>query len=86
MSSSYGRDPLSGIIRQDQKVVGAICLPEEELQDFIDEFNHCYGPLNLHIDKPAFCVASNHPLIPVGARQPRRELFPSRYRSDADDS
>lgn len=82
MSSSPPREPLTGLIRQDAKVVGSICLPEEELQDFIEQFNHCYGPLGMCIEmlpgapRP-FRVA---PLIaPVGAtfRQP---LKPPRFQ------
>lgn len=71
MSSSINRDPLSGLIRQNEKVVGAICLPEEDVQEFIEEFNHCYGPLSLHIDRPVLIPLVEHPLIPVGARRPR---------------
>ena len=85
MSSSPSRAPLEGVIRQDQKVVGAICLPEEEIQEFIEEFNHCYGPLNLHIETPDFCIAPDHPLIPVGARQPRSGFMPLPQRRPAED-
>ncbi len=75
MSSSPSREPLTGIIRQDAKVVGAICLPDEELQDFIEQFNHCYGPLGMRIE---MLPGSQRPLkipayiAPVGAtfRQP----------------
>ncbi len=43
MSSSYEREPLTGLIRQDNRIVGSICLPEEDPQEFIDDFNNCYG-------------------------------------------
>lgn len=71
MSSSLQREPLTGIIRQGQKVVGGVALPEEGLQQFVDQFNHCYGPMGLKIDLPICVVAaeSDKPkkLIPVGA-------------------
>lgn len=73
MSSSLWREPLSGTIRQDSKVIGAICLPETELQEFIDQFNHCYGPMRMHIEPPAFIPqpAVPAPLIPVGSTHRR---------------
>jgi hypothetical protein len=75
MSSSPNREPLTGIIRQDAKVVGAICLPEEELQDFIEQFNHCYGPLRMRVEMlPGTLRPFRVPtcIAPVGAtfRQP----------------
>ncbi len=48
MSSGSERDPLCGIIVQSGRVVGAICIPEEG-QDFIEEFNNCYGPLRMQV-------------------------------------
>lgn len=69
MSSSPQREPLSGILRQGKKIVGGVCLPEHDIQSFIDQFNHCYGPMGLKIDQPAFVngpPGSRH-LIPVGA-------------------
>lgn len=50
--SSLARQPLDGIIRQQCKIVGGICLPEKDVRLFIDQFNHCYGPLNMKIDTP----------------------------------
>ncbi len=73
MSSSLWREPLSGTIRQDAKVIGAICLPESDVQEFIDQFNHCYGPLRMHIESPRFAplpaVAGS--ICPVGANHRR---------------
>lgn len=60
--SSYQREPMTGIIRQENRVVGSICLPEEDQQEFIDQFNNCYGPLSLHIE-PIPCIET-----PVAAR------------------
>ncbi|MFN3192135.1 MAG: hypothetical protein ACE361_16605 [Aureliella sp.] len=74
-SSSPERESLDGVIRQDHKVVGNICLPEEDQCEFIEEFNHCYGPLNLHIDKPAYLSQPNQPLRPVGATRPRSVFY-----------
>ncbi len=68
MSSSPPREPLPGLIRQKEKVVGAICLPEKDIPAFIAEFNRCYGPLSLHIEAPEFPNLSEIPLVPVGAR------------------
>jgi hypothetical protein len=67
--SSPAREPLTGIIRQDRKIVGGICLPEENLGDFIDQFNHCYGPLKMRIEMPVGLdrTGSDVPLLPVGA-------------------
>ena len=75
MSSSPNREPLTGIIRQDAHVVGAICLPDEELQEFIEQFNHCYGSIGMRIEAPAVVagsIAGSTRLLPVGAtfRQP----------------
>ena len=68
MTSSTDREPLTGIIHQQERVVGAICLPEENLLDFINEFNHCYGPLHLHIEPPR--QVQDKTVYPVGARRP----------------
>jgi len=74
MSSSPDREPLSGTIRQDAKIVGAICLPEEDVQDFIEQFNHCYGPLGMRIEAPRHLSLAPGILMPVGAaiRNPLR--------------
>ncbi|QDV26222.1 hypothetical protein [Aureliella helgolandensis] len=74
MSSSPPREPLSALIRQDTKVVGAICLPEEDVQEFIDQFNNCYGPMRMCIERPKFGPKAPAVLIPVGAnfRKPLR--------------
>lgn len=77
MSSSVDREPLSGVIRQNKRIVGAVCLPEENLLDFINEFNHCYGPMQLHIDTPVLPDEAEEPLYPVGAkRKIRRPTHP----------
>ncbi len=79
MSSSFWREPLSGTIRQDSKVIGAICLPEEDVQEFIDQFNHCYGPLRMHIEPNRLMpLATPTQLFPVGAahRRPLRAPQP----------
>lgn len=68
--SSYQREPMTGLIRQDNRVVGSICLPEDDQQDFIDQFNNCYGPLHLHIEPmPTRCdkPVPVRPVRPVGA-------------------
>lgn len=73
MSSSLWREPLSGIIRQDAKVIGAIALPESDVQEFIDQFNHCYGPLRMRIEPPLFVPLPGTvgPVCPVGANHRR---------------
>ncbi|MFN7731852.1 MAG: hypothetical protein ACK5OB_08115 [Pirellula sp.] len=48
MSSGAQRDPLSGVIRQGKKVVGAIVIPDAS-DVFIREFNHCYGQLRMSV-------------------------------------
>ena len=65
--SSPQRSPLSGVIRQDKKIVGAICLPDDDLRDFIEQFNHCYGPLRLHIESTDYLPPSPTRMIPVGS-------------------
>ena len=67
--SSLNREPLTGTIRQGKKVVGGVCLPEEDTQEFIDQFNHLYGPAGLKIDQPPFLATCDRTqrLIPVGA-------------------
>ena len=75
MSSSSSREPLTGIIRQDANVVGAVCLPDEELQEFIEQFNHCYGSIGMRIEVPpgsSLRLTGPCSVLPVGAtfRQP----------------
>jgi hypothetical protein len=67
--SSPQREPLSGTLRQGKKVVGGVCLPEADVQIFINQFNHCYGPLGLKIDPPACIQTADIPMkiVPVGA-------------------
>lgn len=67
--SSPAREPLTGLIRQECKVVGGICLPQENLDEFIDQFNHCYGPLRMKIEVPVGVdrIGPPAPLLPVGA-------------------
>ena len=72
--SSLFREPLSGLIRQDRKVVGAICLPEEELLEFIEQFNDCYGPMRMTIEEPEFLVPPRSAGLPVGAHR-RSSVF-----------
>jgi hypothetical protein len=69
MSSSSSREPLTGIIRQDANVVGAVCLPDEELQEFIEQFNHCYGSIGMRIEAPAGApvIMNSDRILPVGA-------------------
>lgn len=62
MSSGAQRDPLSGVIRQGKKIVGAIVIPDAS-DVFIREFNHCYGQLRMSVtpsDQPRTPPA-NHP-------------------------
>ena len=68
--SSYEREPMTGLIRQENRVVGSICLPEEDQQEFIDQFNNCYGPLRLHIEAMPGCdlPVVTRPVRPVGAK------------------
>lgn len=74
--SSYQREPMTGLIRQDNRVVGAICLPEEDQQEFINEFNNCYGPLRMHIEPLETAAIGTplppRPIRPVGATYRRR--------------
>jgi hypothetical protein len=66
MSSSPDREPLTGIIRQDKRIVGSICLPDEAPEEFIEQFNHCYGSLGLRIEAPVgICPPPSN--RPVGA-------------------
>ena len=79
MSSSLSREPLTGVIRQDAKVVGAICLPEDAEQDFIEQFNHCYGPLRLHIESAGLPESPPTMIVPVGAAVRRGPMRPPAY-------
>lgn len=91
MSSSIWREPLSGIIRQDAKVIGGICLPEADVQEFIEQFNHCYGPLRMHIEPPRYVPlpAAAGPVCPVGSthrrpfRVPQPGFKPLPFNEDA---
>ena len=51
MSSGSERDRPCGLLRQGNKVVGNVCMPEET-EVFIKEFNHCYGQLRLEVSEP----------------------------------
>ncbi len=52
MSSGSERDRPCGLLRQGNKVVGNVCMPEAT-EIFIKEFNHCYGQLRLEVSEPA---------------------------------
>jgi len=52
MSSGSERDRPCGLLRQGNKVVGNVCMPEET-DVFIKEFNHCYGQLRLEVSEQA---------------------------------
>ncbi len=41
---------MCGIIVQQGKVVGAICIPDGT-NEFIEEFNNCYGPLRMQVSE-----------------------------------
>lgn len=69
MSSSYQREPLTGVIRQGKDIVGAVCLPDDEnIHEFIEQFNHCYGPMRMRIetDRP-LPPRPTKVIVPVGA-------------------
>lgn len=91
MSSSFWREPLTGTIRQDQKVIGGVCLPEADVQEFIEQFNHCYGPLGMKIEPPAFIPLTSPVLVPVGAARRRPPVsapsfFPRAVEDDSSES
>lgn len=69
MSSSIDREPLEGLIREGKKIVGAICLPELDTQEFIEQFNHCYGPLCLQVSCPKPIETAKTRIAPVGAHR-----------------
>ena len=81
MSSSASREPLAGLIRQNDKVVGAVALPEEDLNEFIEQFNSCYGPLRMQIEPPEPLSYAPSCTVPVGAHRPRKFVFPFRPKS-----
>jgi hypothetical protein len=61
MSSGSQRDPMTGVIRQGTKVVGAILVPDAS-ESFVREFNHCYGQLRMSIvpnEQPAPAPSAN---------------------------
>ncbi|XZE46178.1 hypothetical protein SH467x_001451 [Pirellulaceae bacterium SH467] len=72
MSSGSEREPLSGVIRQGNKVVGSICIPDAS-EVFIREFNHCYGQLRMQIEE-------NRPSIPSLPTNPHTFRLPSWFR------
>ncbi len=55
MSSGSERDRPCGLLRQGNKVVGNVCMPEAT-EIFIKEFNHCYGQLRLEVSEQAAIV------------------------------
>ncbi len=56
MSSGSERDRPCGLLRQGNKVVGNVCMPEAT-EIFIKEFNHCYGQLRLEVSEQPTNVA-----------------------------
>lgn len=48
MSSGSERGEPTGVIRQGNRVVGGIIMPEDE-ELFMREFNHCYGQLRMSV-------------------------------------
>ena len=59
MSSGSERDRPCGLLRQGNKVVGNVAMPEAT-EIFIKEFNHCYGQLRLEVcEQPNFRPHAN---------------------------
>lgn len=59
MSSGSERDRPCGLLRQGNKVVGNVTMPEAT-EIFIKEFNHCYGQLRLEVsEQPAIRAIQN---------------------------
>ncbi len=56
MSSGSERDRPCGLLRQGNKVVGNVCMPEAT-DVFIKEFNHCYGQLRLEVSEQVAAVS-----------------------------
>lgn len=48
MSSGSYRGTPTGVIRQGNRIVGGIVMPEDE-EVFIRQFNHCYGQLRMSV-------------------------------------
>ena len=51
MSSQRRSYPLDGVLHRDDRVVGAMRLPEEEPERFLREFNRRYRVANLVVEK-----------------------------------
>ena len=80
MSSSFDREPLGALLRHGTKVVGSICLPEEDIQDVIEQVNHCYGPIMLKIEPPGFLSFPSNAMLPVGADTRPRVPLPKPFK------
>jgi hypothetical protein len=72
MSSGSQRDPMTGVIRQGTKVVGAILVPDAS-DAFVREFNHCYGQLRMSI------VPNEQP-TPANPTNPNSFQLPNWFR------
>ncbi len=51
-SSGSERERPDGIIVQGTKIVGSIYIPDAT-EEFIDQFNNCYGPLKMQCSRSA---------------------------------
>lgn len=76
MSSSQNqREPLDGLLVQDQQVVGGIYLSNTP-EVFVEQFNQCYGPMRLQVTPLAEDPVA--PPIPPGPG--RKMRLPLWYR------
>ncbi len=73
-SSGSERERPDGVIVQGTKVVGSICIPDAT-EEFIDQFNNCYGPLRMQ------CERNEDPNSKSpGASNPHRFRLPAWFR------
>jgi hypothetical protein len=47
--SSFDRGPMNGVIRQANRVVGAVCLSESS-GGFVEQFNRLYGAMQMRAE------------------------------------
>jgi hypothetical protein len=79
MSSGSERERPAGLLKQGNKVVGCVIIPDAS-EVFIQEFNHCYGQLRLEVSEPE-TPAPDSPSNPNTFRLPTwfRHVWHDRY-------
>ncbi len=74
-SSGSERDRPCGMIMQGNRVVGAVCIPDGTDDQFIEQFNNCYGPLRMQCEQAERLADAVRPSV-----NPDRFRLPAWFR------